>query len=82
VVRRYEPQPELAAAIRQVRERRGLSQAEVARRADIEPSWLSRLESGSANPSWGTVRRICDALDIPLSELVAIADSAGPERQD
>jgi transcriptional regulator with XRE-family HTH domain len=72
VVRRYEPQPELGAAIRQLRERRGLTQVEVARRADIESTWLSRIETGSANPSWGTVRRICAAVDAELGDLVLL----------
>lgn len=72
MTRRYEPQPELGAALRQLRERRALTQVEVARRADVEPTWLSRIESGTANPSWGTIRRICNALDTPLAELVAL----------
>jgi transcriptional regulator with XRE-family HTH domain len=78
VARRYEPQPELGAAIRDLRERQaGLTQAEVARRAALEPAWLSRIESGTANPSWGTVRRICDALGVRLADVAALAD---PER--
>jgi len=78
VVRRYEPQPALGAALRELRERRTMTQAEVARRADVEPTWLSRIESGSANPSWGTVRRICKALDTTLGELVVLLDSTRP----
>jgi transcriptional regulator with XRE-family HTH domain len=71
---RTEPQPGLGKAIKKVRAERGLSQEEVGRRAEIHPTWISHIESGRNNPAWGSVRRIAAALEVPLSELAALAE--------
>jgi transcriptional regulator with XRE-family HTH domain len=68
---RREPQRALGHAIRELRIERGLSQEELAHGADTHPTWISHLESGRNNPSWGTVTRISEALGVSLSELVA-----------
>lgn len=78
---RSEPQPALGRAIRELREERGISQEELAHRADTHPTWISHLESGRNNPSWGTVRRICAGLDVPLSTLVALAEKYESQRR-
>lgn len=74
---RSEPQPGLGRAIRELREAAGLSQEELAHQADIHPTWISHLESGRNNPSWGTVRRIAAALGVRLSELASLAEQLG-----
>jgi len=47
-----------------VRRRRaaGLSQADLARRAGIRPETLNRIERGHAEPGFGTVRKLVDAI--------------------
>ncbi|MGP0100094.1 MAG: helix-turn-helix domain-containing protein [Solirubrobacteraceae bacterium] len=70
---RAEPQVSLGQAIREARVARGLSQEEVAHKADLHPTWLSHIEAGR-NPAWGTVRRIAAALGIEVSELASIAE--------
>jgi transcriptional regulator with XRE-family HTH domain len=70
----FTPQEALGEAIWRVRDERGLEQADVAKRANLAISQLSRLEHGEINPSWGTVRRIAGALGLPMSELVARAE--------
>src|SRR5690606_27397827 len=49
------PHAAIAAAVRRERERAGLSLTELARRAGVAKSTLSRLESGTANPSVETL---------------------------
>jgi transcriptional regulator with XRE-family HTH domain len=73
-----EPQPGLGRALRQLREERGLTQEEVAHRADLHATWISHLESGRINPRWGVARRLAAALDVDLSELAALAEKLGP----
>lgn len=75
---RRDPQPELAAAVRALRRRRGLSQERLAHAADLHPSYVSQLESGRANPSWGTMRRVARALDVALADLAAEAERFHP----
>jgi transcriptional regulator with XRE-family HTH domain len=81
VPRRYEPQHALGAAIRKVRQERGLTQRQLAAKADVEPTWISRLENGSANPSIATLRRIAKALKLPLPELIALSEETDRPRK-
>jgi transcriptional regulator with XRE-family HTH domain len=74
MARRAEPQPALGRAIRRLRKDRQLSQEELGFAAEIHPTWISHIESGRANPAWGTVRRIARVFDVPLSELVLLAE--------
>jgi transcriptional regulator with XRE-family HTH domain len=61
--RRDDPQPGLGKAIRLTRKRNGLTQVALGSIADIHPTWISHIESGRINPTWGNVRRIADGLD-------------------
>lgn len=81
VAPRIEPQPALGRAIRRLRQDRKLSQEELGHQAEIHPTWISHIESGRANPAWGTVRRITRVLDVPLSELVLLTEELGREER-
>jgi transcriptional regulator with XRE-family HTH domain len=72
--RRDEPQIGLSKAIRQLRKEVQLSQEALGLRADIHPTWISHIESGRVNPTWGNVRRIAVGLRVPLSVLAALAE--------
>jgi transcriptional regulator with XRE-family HTH domain len=72
--RRDEPQIGLSRAIRQLRREGHLSQEALGLRADIHPTWISHLESGRVNPTWGNVRRIAIGLRVPLHVLAALAE--------
>jgi transcriptional regulator with XRE-family HTH domain len=52
------------AAIRQVREERGLSQHDVARRAGVNASTLRSIEAGDCDPSSRVVMRVLKALGV------------------
>lgn len=69
-----EPQPALGKALRQLREKRGLTQETLAHEAGITTGSLSLIERGQRNPSWGTVSRITDALDSSMGEVGKLAD--------
>jgi transcriptional regulator with XRE-family HTH domain len=72
--RRNDPQPGLGRAIRTLREDSNLSQETLGGRADIHPTWISHIESGRINPTWGNVRRIAYGLKVPLSKLAELAE--------
>jgi transcriptional regulator with XRE-family HTH domain len=69
-----DPQIGLAQAIRQLRKEGKLSQEALGLLAGIHPTWISHLESGRVNPTWGNVRRIAKGLSVPLSVLAARAE--------
>lgn len=72
--RQQEPQIGLSKAIRQLRREVHLSQEALGLRVDIHPTWISHMESGRVNPTWGNVRRIAEGLRVSLPELAALAE--------
>ncbi len=61
-----------------IRLQRGLSQATVARRASVDPSYLSRLENGKMHPTVRTAARVAAALRVSPGELL---DGSLPEQK-
>jgi transcriptional regulator with XRE-family HTH domain len=72
--RRDDPQIGLGKAIRKLRTEGNLSQETLGHRAEIHPTWISHIESGRINPTWGNVRRIAKGLEIPLAQLADLAE--------
>jgi transcriptional regulator with XRE-family HTH domain len=58
-----------AAVIKSTRERLGMSQAELARAANIPKGTFQRYESGDREPPLTAARSIAEALDVSLAEL-------------
>jgi transcriptional regulator with XRE-family HTH domain len=71
---RAEPQAALGKVVRELREAKGLTQEAVAHVAGVHPTWVSRLESGMLNPSWGMVARVAKALGVQVSDLAKAAE--------
>jgi transcriptional regulator with XRE-family HTH domain len=71
----------LGAAVAELRELHGLSQAEVADRADLRRSHLAAIERGQVDPTFVTLVRIVRAIPAPLAELFELferrRDAAG-----
>jgi XRE family transcriptional regulator, regulator of sulfur utilization len=59
----------LGAAVAELRELRGLSQAEVADRAQLRRSHLAAIERGEVDPTFVTLVRIVRAIPAPLAQL-------------
>lgn len=72
--RREEPQIGLAQAIRRLRKKRQLSQEALGLEVGLHPTWISHIESGRVNPTWGNVKRIASGLRVTLWELAALAE--------
>ncbi len=64
---------DMAVQLIELRERRGMTQAELAVATGIDQADISRIERGSANPTEKTLLRIADALgaDLRLVERTA-----------
>ena len=67
------PQRALGAAIRQLRERRELTQEAVAHDAGVTASTFGLIERGQSNPTWATVEDIAAALDVALVDIAKLA---------
>jgi transcriptional regulator with XRE-family HTH domain len=68
------PQPALGQAIRELRQKRGETQEQLAPRSGISPKTLSLIERGEANPTWATARDISAALGVSISELAKLSE--------
>jgi transcriptional regulator with XRE-family HTH domain len=64
--------PTVAAGrqIRTLRQRRELSMQALAERAEVSRAWLGQIERGSASPSVDIVRRLANALQVPVGALL------------
>lgn len=64
----------IGAHIKEIRELRGISQQDLASTCNFEKANMSRIESGRTNFTISTLYKICQALDITISELVNIEE--------
>jgi len=69
-----QPQPALGEAIRQLRQKRGLTQEDLAHKAGITTGTLSLIERGHANPTWATIKEIAAGLDVSLMRLSELSE--------
>ena len=56
--------------LRRLRTERGLSQARLAARAELDPSTVNQIERGAREASPATLRKLAEALDVGLAELL------------
>lgn len=68
---RYQRQlVKLGMHIRQIRERKGMSQEQLAADAEIPYSSVNEIESGKTNPTIASLMALAEALQISINELV------------
>jgi transcriptional regulator with XRE-family HTH domain len=68
-----QPQPALGEAVRELREKRGITQERLAQDAGLTTGTVSLLERGQSNPAWGTVKALADGLGVTVVELAKVA---------
>ena len=64
------PSEAFPARLRAAREKRGLSQGDLADRAGLQASAISHFETGTRKPSFDNLRRLSDALDMTTDYLL------------
>ncbi len=71
------PHPKVGTLIREWRQRRRLSQLDLACEADISTRHLSYVENGRASPSREMLMHLAEQLDVPLRERNTLLTAAG-----
>ena len=71
----------IGGAVRRLRERLGLRQGDLAKRTGMSAAQLCHIEKERNAPSVRTLRRIADALGVPLAELAADGGASEPAVQ-
>jgi transcriptional regulator with XRE-family HTH domain len=56
--------------VRQLRESKGLSQADVERKSGLSRSYVSGIEGGHTQPSLGTLEKLAKAFEVKVPELL------------
>lgn len=71
------PGTSIGSLVRQWRQRRRISQLDLAIEADVSPRHVSFIETGRAQPSRAMVLRLAEALDVPRREQNQLLLAAG-----
>lgn len=61
----------LGRALRELRDRTGITQGELAARMGIDLTYISRIERGKRGIRWHTAMRLTRALDTTVSDLAS-----------
>jgi transcriptional regulator with XRE-family HTH domain len=64
----------LGKVILQRRKDLGLSQEQLAKRSNVDRAFLSAVERGKRQPSFGTVSKVASGLDIRYSQLIKLCE--------
>lgn len=67
----------LGEVVKALRAEAGLTQEGLAARADIDASYISHIERGDRNLTWGALGRLSRGLEVPRWVLVKRADELG-----
>lgn len=60
-------------AIRVLRDKAGISQEELAARAELDRTYVSGIERGARNPSVKSLQRVANGLEVGLDEVFVLA---------
>lgn len=61
---------QVAMAIRNLRQRTGLSQRQLAMRMSVPRTYVSKIENEKATPTLSSLERLAKALEVPVTELI------------
>jgi transcriptional regulator with XRE-family HTH domain len=65
---------EFKARLKNTREARGLSQADLAKKTGLQPAAVSHFETGNRSPSFDNLRKLADALGVSVDYLLGRID--------
>lgn len=80
-----QPVPEYVAlgrAVRQIRSERGLSQENLALDAGLDRTYVSGVERGRRNPSYGSLLKLALALEVKASLIISTAEDLSEQEDD
>ncbi len=64
--------------LREIRHHKGLTLSQLGKESDLNLTSIWAIETGKATPHFGTVYKICDALEILPSEVSEFSDVTMP----
>jgi transcriptional regulator with XRE-family HTH domain len=70
---------ELGAKLKEIRRSRGVTLQQIADQTGLSKSFVSQIETGAANPSIGSLKKITDVLGVPLGALFTNAENGSSD---
>ncbi len=61
--------------LKNFRERKGMTQAELAKATDISTRMIQKYEAGDARPRYDAAEKIANALEVAITDLMGTADA-------
>ena len=58
------------ANLKKIRQEKNMSQGDICRSLGVDRAYISNLESGKRNPTLATIKRLADALGVPVDKLL------------
>jgi transcriptional regulator with XRE-family HTH domain len=77
---RLNPRQAFGQRVKELRAAREITQDELAERVGVFRTYLSRIETGAANPTLSVIHALADALRVPVVALFEPPGSAVPAR--
>jgi transcriptional regulator with XRE-family HTH domain len=68
-------QAALGLAVKARRRELDVTQEQLANDTDLHQRWISNVETGKRNPSYGSLRRLAAGLDLTTSQLIGRAEA-------
>ena len=68
----------IGARIKEIRNRKGLTQEQLSEKMEINPKYLSSIERGNENPTLNTLIRLSESLEVDLSEIFSFIQIEDP----
>jgi DNA-binding XRE family transcriptional regulator len=65
------PQKTVGQTLKNARRRKHLTQAELAKKVDVHPNTIARLERGVQKPTLATAKSLAKALDLNITDIPA-----------
>ena len=59
----------IGARVKDIRNRKGFTQEELAEKININPKYLSSIERGKENPTLNTLIKLSESLDVNLNDI-------------
>lgn len=70
----FDPDPPFGAVLRRLRQERGLTIEETAKRGDVTANYLGDVERGRRNPTMKVMARILAGMRVSWSEFAAVLE--------
>ena len=71
----------IGSRIKDIRNKKGLTQEQLSEKMEINPKYLSSIERGRENPTLNTLIKVSESLEVDLGEIFNFVQIQDPEER-